>query len=126
MVVLFEGHFQQGGSLGVMPSCAVPSSSGVGIDAPWLDKKHCHFVPVGVAAFSDAPGIEAVDVSSLPATADGWMVVSIPKMEASGTLPVRSWKGYISNPWALGGQAHKAAPEASTKAHQSCPSSAVA
>ena len=60
--------------------------------------------------------MEAVDVSSLPATACGWVVAGIPKMVASGTLLVRSCKGYISVPWVSGRQAHKAIAEASTKA----------
>ena len=59
--------------------------------------------------------MEAVDISFLPATACSWVVAGIPKMVASGTLPVRSCKGYISAPWVLGGQACKATAEASRR-----------
>ena len=65
---------------------------------------------------SNTLGMEAVDIGSLPATACSWVVAGIPKMVASGTLPVRSCKGYISVPWVLGGQACKATVKASTKA----------
>ena len=64
--------------------------------------------------------MEAAGIGSLPTTTCSWVVANIPRMAASGTLPVRSCRGYISAPWVSGGQATKA----STKAWQSCPSSA--
>ena len=117
-------HFWQDQSLGVTSSSAVSSSSCLGIYTPWSDEWHCHFMPVRDAGISDTLGMEAADVSSLPATACGWVVANIPKVAASGTLSVRSCKGYISAPWVLGRQAHRDTPEASTKVQWSCPSSA--
>ena len=46
-------------------------------------------------------------------------------MAASSTLPVMNCRGYISTPWALGGQAHRTAPQASRNAWQFCPSSVI-
>ena len=66
--------------------------------ASQMDEWCCCLILVGGAGASDTVGEEAVDVSSLPAVSSCRMVASIPKMVASGTLPVRSCKGYISTP----------------------------
>ena len=58
--------------------------------------------------------MEATSVSSLPGTACGWVAAGILNRMASGTLLVKSCKGYIIAPWILGGQAHRATTEAST------------
>ena len=80
---------------------------------------------LGVLASPNTLGIEAADAHSLPTTPNCKLIANIPKMAASSTLPIRSCKGYINTPWALGRQAHRVTPEASAKAHQSHPSSAV-
>ena len=95
---LWQGH-----SSGVMSNPA--GTSGLSMVASWLDEQHHHLIPVGGAGISDTEGGEAVDVSSLPAVASCRVVAGIPKIAASGMLPVRSCKGYISTPQASGGQA---------------------
>ena len=103
--------FWWGGSLGVSSSSA--ASSCLGIDTPWSDEQHHHFTPNRGAGISNPLGMETVSVSSLPATACGW-------------VPVKSCKCYIIAPQHVARQAHKAAMEASTKAWWSHPSSAIA
>ena len=100
-----------GGSLWVSSSSA--ASSCLGIDTPWLNEWCHHFASIRIADISNTLGMEAVNIGSLPSTACGWVAASIPKMVASGTLPVRGCKGYISVPPVLGTQAHKATVEAS-------------
>ena len=116
---------QWGCSWGVMSSPTASSSSGLSMVASLSDEQHCHLALVSGDGISDTVGGEAVDIGSLPAVASCKVVASIPKMTASSTLPVRSCKGYISTPQALGGQAHKTAPLASTNAQQSHPSSTI-
>ena len=113
-------------SSGVMSSPTASSSSGLGVVSSWSDEQDCHLVPVGGSGISDTVGGEAVDIGSLPTVASWRVVASIPKMVASGTLLVSSYKGYISTPWALGGQACKTAPQTSTNAWWAYPSSAIA
>ena len=96
---LWQGH-----SSGVMSSPKVSSSSDLGVVASQSDEQHCHLFLVGGAGISDTVGGEAVDISSLPTVDSCKVEADIPKMVASGTLPVRSCKGYISTPQALGGQ----------------------
>ena len=86
--------FWWGGSSGVLSSSSV--SSYLGIDTSWSHEQHCSFTPIRGAGISDTLGMEANGVSSLPAAACSWVVASIPKMAARGTLPVRSCKRYIS------------------------------
>ena len=117
---------QQGHPSGVMSNPTASSSCGLSVAAPWSDKGCCHLVSVGGAGITDTVGGEAVDISSLPAVASCRVVAGIPKMAAIGMLPVRSCKGYISTPWASGGQAHRTAPQASRNAWWSHPSSAMA
>ena len=98
---------------------AASSSSGLEAVASWSDSSCHHLVPVGGAGILDILGGESVNGGSLPAVAGCGVVAS---MLASGTLPVKSSNRYISTPWALRGQAHKAAPEAATNAWQFYPS----
>ena len=116
-------HLWWGCSSGVTASPVASSYSGLSIIASWSDDQHHHLVLVGGAGVLDTVSGEVIDGSSLPTVASCRVVVS---MAASGTLPVRSCKGYISTPRALRGQAWKAVPQASTNAWWSCPSSASA
>ena len=110
-----------GCSSGVMSKPAIFPSCGLGIIASWSDKQCQHLVLVEGDSILDPVCGEAVDGSSLPTTGCG----VVASMVASGTLPVRSCKGYISTPWALRGQTCKAVPQASTNAWQMHPSSAI-
>ena len=110
-----------------MTSSSIASSfSGLSMVASWSDEWHHCLLPVGGAGISDTVGREAVDVCSLPNVASCRVVAGNPKMAASGTLLVRSCKGYISTPQALGRKTYKTAPQASKNTWQSHPSSAIA
>ena len=102
---------------------ATSSSSGLEAVASWLDNWSCCLVPVGGAGILDIVAGEAVNGGSLPVVASCGVIAI---MASSGTLPVRSTRGYISTPWASRGQACKAVPQASTNAWQSHPSCASA
>ena len=101
------------------------SSSVLEAVASWSDKGwHCHLVLVGGVGMSLNLWVgRLLTAVSLPTVASCGVVAS---MVASGTLPVRSSQGYISALWALVGQAHKAALQASTNVWQSYPSSTSA
>ena len=74
---------------------AASSSFALEAASSWSDDWHHHLVPVGGASILETVGGEAVNDSSLPAVAGCGVVAS---MVASGTLPVRSSRGYISTP----------------------------
>ena len=75
-----------------MSRLATSSSSGVEAVASWSDDWHHHLVLVGDASVLDVGG-KAVNGGSPPTVASSGEVASI---AASGTLPVRSSRGYIS------------------------------
>ena len=78
-----------------MSRLAASSSSGLEAVASWLVDWCHHLVPVGDAGILDVVSGEAVNGSSLPTVASSGVVAS---MAASGTLPVRNSRGYISIP----------------------------
>ena len=78
-----------------MSNPVASSSSGLSVVASWLDEQHCHLLLVGSAGILDTVSGDAVDDGSLLTVASCRVVAS---MAASGTLPVRSCKGYISTP----------------------------